>query len=91
MGVCKPPVAAGGGAGDLQYGIVPGDPDNSILHYRVASTKPDEMMPELGRSLVHEEGVALLREWIGTLPGSCDDKNDVAEQSVEPLDADTAG
>ena len=91
MGVCKPPVAAGGGAGDLQYGIVPGDPDNSILHYRVASTKPDEMMPELGRSLVHEEGVALLREWIGTLPGSCDDKNDVAEQSVEPLGADTAG
>jgi hypothetical protein len=49
------------------------------------------MMPELGRSLVHEEGVALLREWIGTLPGSCDDKNDVAEQSVEPLGADTAG
>ncbi len=91
MGVCKPPVAAGGGAGDLQYGIVPGDPDNSILHYRVASTKPDEMMPELGRSLVHEEGVALLREWIGTLPGSCDDKNDVAEQSAEPLGADTAG
>ncbi len=70
-GVCKPPVAAGGGAGDLQYGIVPGDPDASILHYRLASTKPDEMMPELGRSLVHAEGVALVREWIGSLSGAC--------------------
>ena len=70
-GVCKPPVAAGGGAGDLQFGIVPGDPDSSILHYRLASTKPDEMMPELGRSLVHAEGVTLIREWIDSLSGSC--------------------
>ncbi len=71
-GVCKPPVAAGGGAGDLQYSIVPGDPDRSIIHYRLSSTKPDEMMPELGRSLVHEEGVALVRAWISSLPaGSC--------------------
>jgi uncharacterized repeat protein (TIGR03806 family) len=87
MGVCKPPVAAGGGAGDLQYGIVPGDPDSSILHYRVASAKPDEMMPELGRSLVHEEGVALLREWISTLTGSCDEQSDsrvASESGVEP-------
>jgi uncharacterized repeat protein (TIGR03806 family) len=91
MGVCKPPVAAGGGAGDLQYGIVPGDPDNSILHYRVASTKPDEMMPELGRSLVHEEGVALLREWIDTLPGSCDNENEVADQNADFRGVDTAG
>ncbi len=70
-GVCKPPVAAGGGAGDLQYGIVPGDPDSSILHYRLASQKPDEMMPELGRSLVHAEGVALVREWISAMSGDC--------------------
>lgn len=70
-GVCKPPVAAGGGAGNLQYGIVPGEPDESILHYRMASTKPDEMMPELGRSLVHDEGVALIREWISSLDGAC--------------------
>jgi hypothetical protein len=87
MGVCKPPVAAGGGAGDLQYGIVPGDPDSSILHYRVASAKPDEMMPELGRSLVHEEGVALIREWIGTLTGSCDEQSDsriAGESGFEP-------
>lgn len=71
-GICKPPIAAGGGAGDLQYGIVPGQPQESILLYRMASEKPDEMMPELGRSLVHAEGLELLSKWIGSLPGNCD-------------------
>lgn len=71
MGVCKPPVAAGGGAGDLQYAIVPGEPDQSILIYRMLSSAPDEMMPELGRSLPHTEGVALIRDWISQLPGNC--------------------
>ena len=26
------------------------------------------MMPELGKRLVHEEGVALVREWIAAMP-----------------------
>lgn len=72
MGLCKPPVAAGGGAGTARFGIVPGQPDDSILVYRMESVAPDEMMPELGRSLVHAEGVALVREWIASLPGRCD-------------------
>lgn len=71
MGVCKPPVAAGGGAGDLQYSIVPGAPQQSILLYRMRSMEPDEMMPELGRSLVHTEGVELISRWIAEMPGSC--------------------
>ena len=71
MGVCKPPVAAGGGAADRLYSIVPGEPDRSILLYRMESTRPDEMMPELGRSLVHSEGVALIRQWISAMPGTC--------------------
>ncbi|MEQ8315543.1 MAG: SO2930 family diheme c-type cytochrome [Gammaproteobacteria bacterium] len=71
MGVCKPPVAAGGGAGDRLYSIVPGEPDQSILLYRMQSQEPDEMMPELGRSLVHEEGVDLIGDWIRQISGSC--------------------
>ena len=51
--------------------IVPGDPDTSILVFRIQSTDPGTMMPQIGRSLVHKEGVALIREWITTLPGSC--------------------
>jgi len=64
LGVFKTPVAAGRGTGGRLYGIVPGAPHDSILHYRVETTKAGEMMPEFGRSLVHEEGVALITEWI---------------------------
>ncbi|MGI9249956.1 MAG: SO2930 family diheme c-type cytochrome [Pseudohongiellaceae bacterium] len=71
VGVCKPPVAAGGGAGDLQYSIVPGAPEQSILLYRMQSAEADEMMPELGRSLIHSEGIQLISDWIANLPGNC--------------------
>ncbi|NKB32395.1 MAG: hypothetical protein GKR91_04785 [Pseudomonadales bacterium] len=73
MGVCKTPVAAGGGAGDMLYSIVPGNPDRSILLYRMESDAPDEMMPELGRSLIHQEGIDLIQRWIAEMPGSCPD------------------
>ena len=71
MGVCKTPVAAGGGAGDMLYSIVPGAPERSILLYRMGSDEPDEMMPELGRSLIHVEGIELIADWITAMPGSC--------------------
>jgi hypothetical protein len=32
------------------------------------STDPGIAMPELGRATVHEEGVALLSQWIDSLP-----------------------
>ncbi len=67
LGIGKPPVAAGRGSGGLHYDIVPGHPEKSILYYRITSTDPGIMMPELGKKLVHEEGVALIREWIASL------------------------
>lgn len=71
MGFCKPPVAAGGGSGGRLFGIVPGRPDDSILLYRMESSNPGTMMPELGRSLLHREGIELVRQWIESLPGNC--------------------
>lgn len=68
LGVGKGPVAAGRGAGDLKVGIEPGHPEASILAYRMASTEPGVMMPELGRSLTHEEGLALIRDYIRAMP-----------------------
>jgi uncharacterized repeat protein (TIGR03806 family) len=64
LGVMKAPVAAGKGSGGRQYSIVPGQPDKSILLYRLESSDPSEMMPELGRKTTHVEGAALVREWI---------------------------
>ncbi|MHC5540015.1 hypothetical protein ACYOEI_17490, partial [Singulisphaera rosea] len=68
IGIGKTPVAAGIGSGGLAYDIVPGAPDQSILAYRIASTHPGVMMPELGKRLVHDEGVALIRQWIAAMP-----------------------
>jgi len=73
LGRCKAPVAAGRGAGkDLPFDIVPGRPERSILVYRMDSKDPGVMMPELGRSLIHDEGVALIREWVRQMAGSCE-------------------
>ena len=66
-GVYKTPVAAGRGTGGLAFDIVPGQPDDSILVYRLASTEPGVLMPEYGRSLVHEESLALVRQWIASI------------------------
>jgi uncharacterized repeat protein (TIGR03806 family) len=70
-GICKTPVAVGRGSGDRPYDIYPGRPDDSILVYRMAHSDPAIAMPELGRSLVHAEGLALLSEWIAALNGEC--------------------
>ena len=72
MGKCKMPIAAGTGTGGYTFGIVPGNPGESIFTYRIASTNPAEMMPELGRSLAHAEGVDLIRDWIEGLDGHCE-------------------
>lgn len=67
-GTCKSPIAYGGG--NLGYDVVPGNPEESITHFRMASTEPGDRMPEIGRSLSHDEGVALIHEWIKRLPAA---------------------
>ena len=64
LGIYKPTVSAGAGTGGHTYSIVPGKPGESIMVYRMQSTDPGAMMPELGRRMVHDEGVALISEWI---------------------------
>jgi uncharacterized repeat protein (TIGR03806 family) len=66
-GVKKSPVAAGIGAGDFKYDIYPGHGMQSILTYRMNSTHPGIMMPEIGRVSVHKEGVELIARWIDSL------------------------
>lgn len=71
LGVCKPPIAAGRGSGGRSVSIYPGKPSESMIISRMESTDPAEMMPELGRSLVHREGVSLVARWIESLEGEC--------------------
>ena len=71
LGICKAPVATGRGSAGRLFDIVPGQPDASIIMARLESVEPEIKMPELGRTLVDEQGVALIREWISSLPGDC--------------------
>ena len=67
-GVCKEPLSAGGGVGARQFDIVPGDPDASVLWFRMASVQPGLAMPQISRDVVDKEAVALVRDWITALP-----------------------
>ena len=67
IGVFKRPVAAGRGSGGHEFSIVPGAPDSSIMVHRMDSVEPGVAMPELGKSTVDREGLAVIREWIGGL------------------------
>lgn len=67
-GIRKRPVAAGQGSGGLEFSIVPGDPASSIIVYRMSSTNPGVAMPELGKSTIDEEGLALVSDWIEGMP-----------------------
>ncbi|MFT4518489.1 MAG: parallel beta-helix repeat protein [Halioglobus sp.] len=72
VGECKPPVAAGGGTGNLDYDIVPGSSAESILIFRMDSNDLAVRMPEIGRSIIHPEGVELVADWIDAMvPVDC--------------------
>jgi hypothetical protein len=66
-GIGKRPVAAGRGSGARPVAVAPGHPEQSILLFRMESTEPGVMMPELGRTLPDAEGIALVRQWIAEL------------------------
>jgi uncharacterized repeat protein (TIGR03806 family) len=57
--------------GEIQKIIMPGNSSKSILHYRISTNDESERMPLLGRTIVHDEGVALIEEWINSLTQRC--------------------
>jgi hypothetical protein len=63
----KMPIAAGRGSGDRLYDIVPGKAEGSVLIFRLESTEPSIMMPELPRRMIDVEGIKLMKEWINSM------------------------
>ena len=74
-GILKRPTSAGRASMDLYFAIKPGDPDRSFLLQRLLSTEPAVRMPQISRTVVHDEGVALIREWIESLGQLAETKN----------------
>ncbi|SHI21584.1 SO2930 family diheme c-type cytochrome [Ferrimonas marina] len=73
-GICKQPPGYDGGAAGLDYDIVPGNGEASILPYRMAQLDAKDRMPPIGRALIHDRAVELVMEWIDAMPpelGAC--------------------
>lgn len=68
FGICLPPLF---NIPDNPYVINAGDAEHSELMYRINTNEGSEMMPIIGRTIIHEEGVALMREYINSLPNPC--------------------
>jgi uncharacterized repeat protein (TIGR03806 family) len=72
LGVCRPPNAAGQGAGGRSFDVVAGHPEQSIMTFRIASTVPGIKMPEMPIQLVDQRGLDLISAWIsGMAPMPC--------------------
>lgn len=52
--------------------ISPGRPEKSGVSYRLSATDEAVRMPLIGRTLIHQEGVDLINEWITSLTATCD-------------------
>lgn len=61
--------------------VAPGDPWRSVLLYRMA-TEGAGRMPHIGSRLVDEQGLALIRDWIRSLPAQTDLK---AAEAPRPI------
>ena len=55
----------------LQKIISPGNYSKSIMRYRMNINDESQRMPLLGRTIIHEEGVTLIEEWISSLTQTC--------------------
>lgn len=64
-GVCKTPIAFT--AEGVPFDIWPGDAAKSVIPYRMALSTA-KRMPEVGRDLIHDEGIALVEAWINSMP-----------------------
>lgn len=47
--------------------ITPGNKDRSMLYYRLNTTDESFRMPLHGRTIIHEEGIQLIEQWINSL------------------------
>ncbi len=48
-----------------------GNIDRSVMHFRMNSTDETVRMPLLGRTIIHDEAVQLIEQWITTLDPPC--------------------
>lgn len=70
IGVCVPPDDLL--LPELLHIVDAGNTERSMLYYRISATDETVRMPLLGRTVVHEEAVQLIGDWITSLTPPCD-------------------
>lgn len=68
-GVCMEPVTYFPGG---PFVINSGNAHASEMYLRMNSNAVDVMMPIMGRSMIHEEGVQLIEDWINSIETTCE-------------------
>ncbi len=85
MNLCNIEPSAGALGLSNPYLIDPGNPDNSIVPLRMSHTD-EHRMPPLGTTLVHQQALQVINEWISD-PSVCDTKPDSdGDGSVDEVD-----
>ncbi|RYY30666.1 MAG: hypothetical protein EOP46_21335 [Sphingobacteriaceae bacterium] len=67
MGVCVNTQDMQGFPTGLSKIVTPRNTSQSMMYYRLNTTNETYRMPLHGRTIIHDEGLALMREWIGSL------------------------
>ena len=67
MGVCVDTQDMQGLPPELNKIVTPRSVDQSMMFYRLNTTNVTYRMPLHGRTIIHEEGISLIREWINSL------------------------
>lgn len=67
MGVCVATSDMQDFPAGLSKVVAPANVNKSMLYYRINTTNESYRMPLHGRTIIHEEGVALMRDWINSL------------------------
>jgi len=68
FGLCMTPLFQVPNAPFVIYG---GLAERSEMYARINTQSQSLMMPIIGRTIIHEEGVKLIEEWINSLPQNC--------------------
>lgn len=66
LGICLTPVQPLDGVTGI---VVPGNHERSAMYYMLNNNEGNTMMPLIGRTIIHQEGVALIQQWINSLNG----------------------
>lgn len=70
LGLCREPVDFV--SGDQQYIVAKQDAEGSLLYFRMNNNIQAEMMPLIGRTVIHTEAVQMIEQWINSMENPCE-------------------